>query len=71
MYYTNGAIYKKEHFVKNNYEGAQEYFKEDKKPWLTATYKNDELHGNTLIYKEGKLVLTKKYDSDELVEIIK
>lgn len=71
VYYTNGAIYKKEHFVKNNYEGPQEYFKEDKKPWLTATYKNDELHGNTFIYKEGKLVLTKKYDSDELVEIIK
>jgi antitoxin component YwqK of YwqJK toxin-antitoxin module len=70
-YYANGAIYKKEHFIKNNYEGSQEYFKEDKKPWLTAMYKNDELHGNTLIYNDGKLVLTKKYDSDELVEIIK
>lgn len=70
-YYANGTIYKKEHFIKNNYEGSQEYFKEDKKPWLTAMYKNDELHGNTLIYNDGKLILTKKYDSDELVEIIK
>jgi antitoxin component YwqK of YwqJK toxin-antitoxin module/Tfp pilus assembly protein PilF len=70
-YYANGSIYKKEHFIKNNYEGSQEYFQEDKKPWLTAMYKNDELHGNTLIYNDGKLVLTKKYDSDELVEIIK
>jgi antitoxin component YwqK of YwqJK toxin-antitoxin module len=70
-YYANGTIYKKEHFIKNNFEGPQEYFKEDKKPWLTALYKNDELHGNTLIYNDGKLVLTKKYDSDELVEIIK
>ena len=70
-YYDNGAIYKKEHFVKNNYEGLQEYFREDKQPWLSAMFKNDELHGNTIIYEAGKIVLTKKYDSDDLVEIIK
>ncbi len=70
-YYSNGNLYKKERFKNNDYEGIQEYYKEDGKPWLSAEYKNDELHGTTLIYKEGKVVLTKKYDSDELVEIIK
>jgi antitoxin component YwqK of YwqJK toxin-antitoxin module/Tfp pilus assembly protein PilF len=70
-YYANGNIYKKERFKDNNFDGIQEYFKEDGKPWLTAEYKNDELNGNVLIYKEGKLITTKKYDSDELVEIIK
>lgn len=70
-YYANGNIYKKEHFKNNDFDGLQEYFKEDGKPWLKAEYKNDELHGNVLIYNEGKLITTKKYDSDELVEIIK
>ena len=70
-YYANGNIYKKEKFVNGNFDGLQEYFKEDGKPWLTAEYKNDELHGSVLIYNEGKLTTTKKYDSDELVEIIK
>lgn len=70
-YYANGNIYKKERFLNGNFEGIQQYFKEDGKPWLTTEYKNDELHGNVLIYNEGKLITTKKYDSDELVEIIK
>lgn len=70
-YYANGNVYKKEQFINGNFEGLQEYFKEDGKPWLTAEYKNDELHGNVRIYNEGKLTTTKKYDSDELVEIIK
>lgn len=70
-YYANGKVYKKEQFINGNFDGLQEYFKEDGKPWLTAEYKNDELHGNVLIYNEGKLTTTKKYDSDELVEIIK
>ena len=70
-YYANGNVYKKERLKNNDFDGIQEYFKEDGKPWLTAEYKNDELHGNFLIYKEGKLITTKKYNSDELVEIIK
>ncbi|SHG65203.1 Antitoxin component YwqK of the YwqJK toxin-antitoxin module [Flavobacterium fluvii] len=70
-YYVNGNVYKKEHFKNDDFQGIQEYFKEDGKPWLTAEYKNDELHGNVLIYNEGKIITTKKYDSDELVEIIK
>ncbi len=70
-YYTNGKVYKKEHFANNNFEGQQEYFKEDGKLWAAISYKNDELHGNTLIYNAGKLIETKKYDSDELVDIIK
>lgn len=68
-YYPNGNIYKKEPFVNNNYEGVMEYYKEDGKPWLKATYKNDELHGPTTIYTNGVVSQTKKYDSDELVEI--
>lgn len=70
-YYVNGKPYKKEHFVNNDYEGQQQYFKEDGKLWADISIKSDELHGNTLIYNAGKLVETKKYDSDELVEIIK
>lgn len=70
-YYSNGKIYKKEYFINGNFEGTQEYYKEDGTIWLKAEYKNDELHGDLLIYNGGKLVLTKKYDSDELVEIIK
>jgi antitoxin component YwqK of YwqJK toxin-antitoxin module len=70
-YYANGKIYKKENFVNNDFEGVQEYFKEDGKKWLTAEYKKDQLHGNVLIYTNGKVSTTKKYNSNELVEIIK
>ncbi|HLF50902.1 hypothetical protein [Flavobacterium sp.] len=70
-YYANGNVYKREKLINGNYEGIQEYFKEDKKPWITAEYKNDQLHGNTLIYNNGTLILTKKYDSYELVGIVK
>ena len=70
-YYANGNIYKKEKFLNNDFDGLQEYFKEDGKTWLTAEYKKDELHGNVLIYTNGKISITKKYDSNELVEIIK
>jgi antitoxin component YwqK of YwqJK toxin-antitoxin module/Tfp pilus assembly protein PilF len=70
-YYANGKVYKKEHFTNENYDGLQEYFSEDGKPIFSAEYKNDELHGNALIYANGVLSITKKYDSNELVEIIK
>ena len=70
-YYSNGNVYKIERFKNNDFEGIQEYYKEDGKIWLKAEYKNDELHGNTLIYTNGVLSLTKKYDSDELLEITK
>ncbi len=70
-FYPNGNIYKKEHFLNNNYDGIQEYFTADAKPWISSEYKNDELHGITLIYNAGKLILTKKYNSNELVDIIK
>lgn len=70
-YYANGKIYKKEHLLNGDFEGVHTYFKEDGKPWITANYKNDELHGDFLIYTNGVLSLTKKFDSDELVEIVK
>ncbi|WP_140487500.1 toxin-antitoxin system YwqK family antitoxin [Flavobacterium sp. GSA192] len=68
-YYSNGTIYKKEHFINNNYDGLQEFFNEDTKPKISAEYKNDQLNGKTLIYTNGKLKTTKKYNSNELVEI--
>jgi antitoxin component YwqK of YwqJK toxin-antitoxin module/Tfp pilus assembly protein PilF len=71
QYYANGKIYCKEHFIQSDYDGPQEYFKEDGKPWVKSEYKNDELHGDTKIYTNGVLTVTKKYDSDYLVEIIK
>lgn len=70
-YYTNGKVYKKENLKNGDFEGVHTYFKEDGKPWLTANYKNDELHGDFLIFTNGILTLTKKFDSDELAEIIK
>lgn len=70
-YYTNGKIYKKEQLKNGDFDGVHTYFKEDGKPWIVANYKNDELHGDFLIYTNGILSLTKKYDSDELVEIKK
>jgi antitoxin component YwqK of YwqJK toxin-antitoxin module/Flp pilus assembly protein TadD len=70
-YYPNGKLYKIERMVMNNYEGFQEFYKEDGKLWLKAEYKNDELHGTTQVYVNGVLTVTKKYDSDELLEIIK
>lgn len=70
-YYSNGKIYKKENFVNNEYDGKQEYFKEDGQLWASISIKKDELHGDSLLYNAGKLVETKKYDSDELVGIIK
>lgn len=70
-YYTNSKIFKKEKFVNNSFDGTQQYFTQDGKLWAEVSLKNDELHGKTLLYNAGKLVQTKKYDSDELVEIIK
>ncbi|AWI26028.1 toxin-antitoxin system YwqK family antitoxin [Flavobacterium pallidum] len=70
-YFSNGNVYKKESFKNNDYEGIQEYYTEDGKLRLKAAYQNDELHGNTEIYENGKLSVTKKYDSDELIDIIK
>jgi antitoxin component YwqK of YwqJK toxin-antitoxin module len=70
-YYANGKPYKKENFANSEFEGKQLYFKEDGILIADFSFKNDELHGNTLIYIAGKLTQTKKYDSDELVEIIK
>ncbi|WP_290841073.1 hypothetical protein [Flavobacterium sp.] len=67
-YYTNGKIYKKENFVYNDDEGLAEFFKEDGKPWISATSKNDELHGPCKIYTATGTI-TKMYDSDELVDV--
>lgn len=70
-YYANGKPSKKENFVNNAFDGKQLYFKEDGMLIADLSFRNDELHGNSLIYSAGKLTQTKKYDSDELVEIIK
>lgn len=70
-YYPSGKVYKKENFVNNEYDGKQEYFKEDGQLWASISIKKDELHGDSLLYNAGKLIETKKYDSDELVGIIK
>jgi antitoxin component YwqK of YwqJK toxin-antitoxin module len=70
-YFSNGKAYKKEQFVHGNYSGRQEYFSEDGLIRLSAEYKNDELHGNTILYNKGVVATTKKYDSDQLVDIIK
>jgi len=70
-YYPNGKIYKKELLKNGDYQGVQEYFQEDGKLLLSATYNFDELHGDYKIYTNGILQKTLKYDSDELLDIIK
>lgn len=70
-YYPNGKVYKKENFKDGDFEGLQEFFKEDGKPWLTAEYKNDQMHGLCKVYTNGTLTQIQRYDSDELVEILK
>ena len=70
-YYANGKIYKKERFKDGDYDGKSEFFKEDGKPWVVANYAMDMYHGDFLIYTNGTLSKTKKYDSDELISISK
>lgn len=70
-FYASGKIFKKEQFSNGDFNGKVAYFKEDGKPWIAATYNFDELHGDFLIYTNGTLSATKKYDSDELIATIK
>jgi len=70
-YFSNGKIYKKERCQNGLFHGLTEYFEENGKELLKANYSFDELHGDFIIFKEGVKVKTKKYDSDELVEISK
>ncbi|MFY8187914.1 MAG: hypothetical protein ACOVLC_08135 [Flavobacterium sp.] len=69
-YYENGKIYKQENFVNNNFEGIQSYFATDGTKLVTATYQEDELHGDFIVYKNNTPLFTKKYNSDELYEIL-
>ena len=70
-YFSNRKIYKKERFQNGLFHGMTEYFEENGKELLKANYSFDELHGDFIIFKEGIKIKTKKYDSDELVEISK
>ena len=70
-YYTNGKVYKKEYFENSIYEGVQEYFKEDGTQWITAEYKNDEMHGLFKIYTNNEISQIDRYDSNEIVEVLK
>ncbi|ESU28904.1 hypothetical protein FLJC2902T_15010 [Flavobacterium limnosediminis JC2902] len=70
-YYANGNIYKVERLKSGDFEGLQEYFAENGNRILTANYKDNNLHGDVVLYKDNKPVVTKKYDTNELVQIIK
>ena len=68
-YYANGKPYKVEKFSFGEYNGDQEFFDATGNLIYSAQYKNDEMHGNLNIYKNGKLVKSKRYDSGGLTEI--
>lgn len=70
-YYPNGNIYKIERLKGGSFEGLQEYFSENGNRIISANYKDNNLHGDVLLYKDNKVVVTKKYDTNELVQIIK
>ncbi|HSD15120.1 MAG TPA: hypothetical protein VLB74_10765, partial [Flavobacterium sp.] len=70
-YYPNGKVYKVERLKAGDFDGLQEYFAENGNRIISANYKNNNLHGDVIIYKDNKPVVTKKYDTNELVQIIK
>ncbi len=69
QHYENGQVYKRENFIKGNFYGTQEYFTDNGDKLYSAEYISDDFHGDFKIYEKGKLVKTKKYDSDELAAI--
>lgn len=69
QHYENGQVYKRENFIKGNFYGTQEYFADNGDKLYSAEYISDDFHGDFKIYEKGKLVKTKKYDSDELAAI--
>jgi uncharacterized protein YkuJ len=69
-YYENGKVYKNENLIDNDFEGLQKYFVADGTKLVEVNYSEDEFHGDFKIYKKGVLFQTKKYNSDELYEII-
>ena len=68
-YYINGKPYKVERFAMGEYHGDQEFYDQSGNLTYSAKYKNDQMHGELKVYKNGKLVKTKTYDTDELTEI--
>jgi len=68
-YYGNGQPARVERFVKGDYEGAMENYTEDGKLLIKANYHNDSLHGDVIIYTNGSVSKTKKYDSGILVDV--
>lgn len=69
-YYESGKPYKHERLKDNDFQGLQSYFATDGTKLVEANYVEDELHGDFVIYKNGKAFQTKKYNSDEIYEII-
>uniref|UniRef100_UPI00404B47A6 hypothetical protein n=1 Tax=Flavobacterium sp. TaxID=239 RepID=UPI00404B47A6 len=69
-YYESGKTYKHERLKDNDFEGLQSYFATDGTKLVEANYAEDELHGDFVIYKNGSAFQTKKYNSDEIYEII-
>lgn len=68
-YHENGKPARIERFVNGDLDGLYESFGEDGKLRLQASYKNDNLEGDVLIYTNGVITKTKKYDSGFLVEV--
>lgn len=68
-FYPGGKPYKIERFSFGDYHGDQEFYDGEGRLLYSAQYKNDEIHGELKIYKNGKLIKTKVYDSDELTSI--
>jgi len=50
-------------------QGAVEYFDEEGRPLLKFGYKDDMVHGAYEIYENGKLIKTKTYHYNDVIEI--
>lgn len=69
-YHETGKVYRKENFVNGDHNGLMEIFDKDGKPEFSAEFFYDELHGEVKVYKNGNLEQTKRFDTNELVEVL-
>ncbi len=70
-YYAHGKPYKTERFSRNDFSGMQEYFAADGTPLLLLEYVANDLHGTARIYNNGKLMMTKNFNSDEYIDTVR
>jgi len=70
IWYLNGKKYKTTSYENGSKEGVNLYFNEQENVKYSLDFKNNEIHGYFKILENNTLKPIKKYDSDELAEIL-